>query len=67
METQIARWSYLAGLACTAVAVLWRVATGFGMAEPLTVGSASIWSSTFYKAALILLVLSVASASNTKR
>ena len=64
MEKHILRWSYWLGIACLVIAFLWRGlnALGLGLTTLIAHGQ-SIYSTTFYKASLLLLVVAVASAS----
>jgi hypothetical protein len=63
MEKQIVRWSYLLGVACVVVAVLWRLAGTFGMAGQIHLSAGEIGYGSFLKAAFLLLLLTVATSS----
>jgi hypothetical protein len=64
MEKQIIRWSYLLGLACVIVALVWRAAGGLGwIATGLNMPGALMNYMTFYKAALLFLVVAIATGT----
>ncbi len=64
MERHIASWSYWLGVACAAVAVLWRAvnALGLGLSQMVTRGNPVAYM-TFYKGALLFLLAGVATAN----
>ncbi len=63
MEKFVARWSYFLGLAGTVVSVVWRVLTLFKVfPKSLTAGPHALTYDTVLKGALVLLVLTIASA-----
>ena len=64
MEKHLVRWTYWLGLACVVVALAWRALNAMGAFLPeSTVLGRSIYYMSFYKAALIFLVTSMATAS----
>lgn len=64
MEKHLIRWTYWLGLACVVVALAWRALNTMGafLPDSMVLGR-SIYYMSFYKAALILLVTSMATAS----
>ena len=62
MERHILRYSYLLGLVCAAVAMLWRLVNQFGIYAANYVPGTQVGYMTFFKAALLLLLVSIASA-----
>ena len=64
MEKHLIRWTYWLGLACMVVALAWRALNAMGTFLPdnMVLGR-SIYYMSFYKAALIFLVTSMATAS----
>ncbi len=64
MAKKVGEWSYLAGLACAVIALVWRglAALGLGHVE-FTFRGGVVGTITLYKAALLLLVMAVASAN----
>jgi len=64
MEKYVARWSYFLGLAGAVVSVVWRVLTLFRVfPKDLTGASHALTYDTVLKGALLLLVLTIATAS----
>ena len=63
MEKNIVRWTYWLGVICTFVAIAWRGLNtlGLGMPRMLTPGT-TVWYLSFYKAALLFFLGSIASA-----
>jgi hypothetical protein len=64
MEKLIARWSYWLGIVCLVVAVIWRIATAFGlwMASNVTrENPIGYWS--FFHASILLFVAAIATTS----
>jgi hypothetical protein len=61
MEKLLVRWSYLLGLLCFAIALVWRalIALGWGVIENVLEGR-TIYYSSFYKAGAMFLVISIA-------
>ena len=60
MEKHITHWGYWLGVACFAIALVWRALNGFG------VGPTALQSfgyTAFYKAALLLFVTTIATAN----
>ncbi len=63
MEKHIARWSYFFGLAGAVVSLVWRVLTLLAIfPKNLTAGSHALTYDTVLKGALLLLVLTIATA-----
>ena len=60
----LVRWSYVLGLACAMVAVVWRglMTLGYFVPDYITLGR-TIYDMSFYKGALLFLLVSIASAS----
>lgn len=63
MEKHIVRWSYLLGLVCVFVAAVWRLAGAFGMSHQFCFGGSLVGYWSFFRAAFLFLLLTVASAS----
>ncbi len=64
MEKQITEWSYWAGLACAALAVVWRGLSIVGMMQvEFGTGGKAMGTITLYKAALLFFVVAIASAN----
>ncbi len=63
MEKQIARWSYLLGLVCALVAVLWRLAGVFGIQDQFYFGGGFVSYWAFFRGAFLLFLVTVATAS----
>ena len=61
MEKQIIRWTYLLGLVCVVVAVLWRAAALAGVGQ-INIGSSPLNYMSFFKAAVLFLLTSIATA-----
>jgi hypothetical protein len=61
MERHILKYSYLAGVVCVAIALLWRLANQFGIYLGNYVPGVGIGYMTFYKAALLFLLAAIAS------
>jgi len=61
MDKQIARYSYWIGLACVAITVVWRALMQVWPGIPGTLGA--VWYSSFWKAGVVLLVVSIASVN----
>ncbi len=62
MEQHIARWSYWLGVACVAMALLWRVLNILGLGPVATRGNPIAYMS-FFKGALLFLLTAVATAN----
>ncbi len=64
MEGQIARWSYWLGVACAAVALLWRVLSTLsaGLSQ-INMRGTPVAYMTFYKGAFLFLLTGVATAN----
>lgn len=63
MEKHIVRWSYLLGLVCALVAAVWRVASAIGMPRQFNLGGGFVGYWSFFSAAFLLLLVTVATAS----
>jgi hypothetical protein len=63
MEKHILHWSYWLGMASLVIAVVWRALNAFGLASPtLLIRGQPVYSTTFYKASLLLFLAAMASA-----
>jgi hypothetical protein len=62
MEKQILRYSYWLGIASAMVAMLWRLANQFGIFMVTYVPGTSFGYMTVYKGAVLLLLVSAATA-----
>jgi predicted membrane channel-forming protein YqfA (hemolysin III family) len=62
MEKQIIRWSYLLGAVCALIAVIIRAVIAAGLWHPIA-GVQDGWHMSFYKGALLLFALSIATAA----
>ena len=60
MERQIARYTYWIGLLCVAVSLVWRAAMAVNLIQEHMGG---MWYSSFWKAGVVFLVVSVASVN----
>ena len=61
MEKQLIKWSYWIGIACAAVALVWRLLAAFRVVMPgEAIPGAFIWYSSFLKAAVLFLLISIA-------
>ena len=67
MEKHIATWSYWLGLASAVIALVLRSLNALGVWAPKAVpgGSAAVGYTSFYKGALLFLLIAVATASCT--
>jgi hypothetical protein len=64
VEKHIVRWSYSLGLACAAIALIWRGLNTIGVGpRELTLGGASLFYSSFLKGCLLLLLIAIATAN----
>jgi hypothetical protein len=60
----VVRWSYILGVACALVAVLWRGLMTLGYFVPNYIAfGRTLYDMSFYKGALLFLVIAIASAS----
>ena len=62
MEKVIGRLAYWAGIACVAIAILWRIVIAVASQVPGSVRDVSY--DTFLKGAALFLLLSIASAAS---
>lgn len=64
MEKHVITWSYWLGIACFAIALVWRAANTLGVFLPksLTQGE-TIYYMSFYKAGVLFLLVAIATAS----
>ena len=61
MEKQIIKWSYWLGVACAAVAFIWRALSAMGVVRlAQAIPGVTIWYSSFMKAAVLLLLIAIA-------
>lgn len=60
----VVRWTYMLGVFCALVAIVWRglMSLGYGLPQRIILGQ-TVYDMSFYKGALLLLVLSIASAN----
>ncbi len=58
------RWSFVLGVACAVVAVVWRglMTLGYFIPDYIALGR-TLYDMSFYKGALLFLLVSIASAS----
>lgn len=63
MEKHIVRWSYLLGLVCALVAVVWRLSGVFGIQHQFYFGGGFVGYWVFFRGAFLLLLVTVATAS----
>jgi DMSO/TMAO reductase YedYZ heme-binding membrane subunit len=59
------RWSYVLGVTCALVALLWRgmMTLGYFVPDYISLGR-TIYDMSFYKGALLFLLIAIASASH---
>ncbi len=62
MEKQLARWSFLAGMVCLAISVIWRVAFSLRLYSYSYLPGTNVYYGTFFRGAFLLLLLSIAAA-----
>jgi hypothetical protein len=64
MEKHLIRWSYLLGLLCFGISLVWRVlnALNVGVPDAIAPGRA-IWYSSFYKAGFLFLMVCIAAVN----
>jgi len=64
MEKLLIRWSYLLGLLCFGVSLMWRVlnALNLGVPEAIAPGR-TIWYSSFFKAGFMFLLICIAAVN----
>jgi hypothetical protein len=64
MEKHLIRWSYLLGLLCFGIALVWRALNAFnlGVPEHLAPG-VSVYYMSFYKAAFMFLMVCIAAVN----
>ena len=64
METHIVKWSYWLGIACFAIAIVWRAINTLGLLMPkgFTQGE-TIYYMSFYKAGFLFLLVAIATAN----
>lgn len=65
MEKQIIRWSYLLGVVCVLVAVLFRAMNAAGWLHDIDTRGAAIGYGSFLKGAVLFLLTCVATSSYT--
>jgi hypothetical protein len=64
MEKHVVRWTYLLGIACVVIALVWRTLNVFRLGIPyIIVPGQTVYYMSFYKAAFILLLTSIAAAN----
>ncbi len=61
MEKHLVRWSYLLGLLCFAIALVWRALNLLGWAVPKATGQ--VVPLSFYKGGLMLMLITIATAN----
>ncbi|MCL5288545.1 MAG: hypothetical protein M1453_11205 [Acidobacteria bacterium] len=64
MEKKILQYSYWLGVLCVVVAVIWRFANAMGYGMRQIMPGQSIYYMSFYKAALLFLMVSIATGAN---
>lgn len=64
MLKHLVKWSYILGMLCALAAMIWRAMNSMGwwMVESIVYGR-SLYYMSMYKAALLFLLMSIASAS----
>ena len=62
MQKKLSQYAYLGGLVCVVIAIVWRAAAFAGLATQWW----SINYTTFYKGALLLLVMAIASEAQLR-
>jgi hypothetical protein len=64
MEKHVVRWTYLLGVACVVIALVWRALNVFGWGIPyIMVPGQTLYYMSAYKAAFLLLLTSIATAN----
>ena len=63
MEKHLVTWSYWLGIACFAIALLWKAWTAFGMLLPKSVLAGPVSYMSFYKGGLLFFLMTVATAN----
>lgn len=64
MEKHVVRWAYWLGVVCVVIAVGWRLLNVFRLGIPyLITPGQTIYYMSFYKAAFIFLLTSIAAAN----
>lgn len=64
MEKLLVRWSYLVGLLCFGVSVIWRLLLAMNVRVPDTFGPAhTLGFSSFFKAGAMFLLICVAAVN----
>ena len=63
MEKQIVKWSYWLGLLSALIALVLRGLNALGLFIPTLVQGRTIWYMSFYKAALLFLLIAIATAN----
>ena len=65
MEKQIVKWSYWLGIASAVIALVLRGLNAVGMLLPtVLLEGRTIWYMSFYKAAILFLMIAIATATN---
>ena len=62
MEKQVIRWSYLLGVICVVLAVLFRAANAMGWMGDIHTAGSSIGYMSFLKGAVLFLLTSIATS-----
>ncbi len=66
MEKHLVTWSYWLGIACFAIALVWKTWSAFGLWLPKGMTAAQTISyMTFYKGGLLFFLLTIATANYT--
>jgi len=66
MEKKIVQWAYWLGIASAVIALAMRACNAFGIWLPTAMAQGrTIWYMSFYKGALLFLVISIATANYT--
>ena len=64
MEKHLVPWSYWLGIACFAIALVWKAWSAFGMLLPKSMASGQTISyMTFYKGGALFFLVTIATAN----
>jgi hypothetical protein len=66
MEKHLVTWSYWLGIACFAIALVWKARNAFGMWLPKSMAAGQTISyMSFYKGSLLFFLVTIATANYT--
>jgi hypothetical protein len=66
MEKHLVTWSYWLGIACFAIALVWKAWNAFGMWLPKSMAAGQTISyMSFYKGSLLFFLVTIATANYT--